>query len=218
MGKYSKRKANKIEPDIGDNAGGIAVVLVSIVCLVVIIAIAMSIKNFMDTSKSINNEISTTASLEKTYKSIKPQTSVSKAAKLDLEGTEKKLTANYTKLVTYLYGGLKSSDDFTKNQEEIEKWFSPAGVEKLKTETLFESQGKTKPVATKNESIYVTFGSINYVDSIVKVTIYTTYKADKDAFDSGEGQALITFWYDIENKMPSNLKVRSSQIKGGENS
>lgn len=218
MGKYSKRKSNKIESDIGNNTGVIAIVLISIVCLVVMIAIAMSIKNYMDTSKSIKNEISTTASLEKTYKSIKSQTTVSKATKLDLKGTEKKLTADYAKLVTYLFGGLKSSNDFFKNQEEIEKWFSPAGVEKLKTETLFESQGKTKPVAAKNESIYVTFGSINYVDSILKVTIYATYKSDKDAFDSGEGQTMLTFWYDIENKTPSNLKVRSSQIKGGEKS
>lgn len=195
-----------------DRTGIVAIIMVCIVCLAVIVAIIMSIVNYTRTASDTAQAMSSAAALKKSYKNIKPQTTTSKAAKIDLGGAEKKLSVKYAELAKFLYGGLKSEQDFNRNSDLLETWFSPGGMDLLKQSVLFKNGNEYLPVAVKNEDVYVTFSSVNYVTSMITVTIYTTYKTNKSAYSTGQGQTLITLWYDIKNNITSNLKVQSSAV------
>lgn len=215
MGSYSNRKkgAKGSTSELHEDRTGIAaVIMVCIVCLAVIVAIIMSVVNYTRSVSDTTHAMASVASLQKSYKSIKPQTTTSQAERIDLGGAEKKLSVKYAELVRYLYGGLKSEKDFERNSDVIETWFSPGGVDKIKQSVLFQNGKEYLPVATKNEDVYVTFGSVNYVTSIVTVTIYTTYKTNKSAYSTGQGQALITLWYDVKRNITGNLTVQSSAV------
>lgn len=212
MGKYSKRKLEQEEEPVV-HSSSIAVIILSVIVGLIFLSIGLSIYNYTQSFGKISSAQVTQTSLKKKYSNLKPQITEKSASKLDLEGQEKELTKIYKTLVSYAYGDMKKPDDFAKNKQEFEDWFSPVGAETIKKDVVLKSGNKQTLLAKKNLKTYVGFGSPSNVTTIVKVTIYTTYDISDGVGNYSQGQTLITLDYDLSRKLPLNTKVRSMAVK-----